>query len=638
MRIDINKYILFIKGNYKVTGFENIKGLESLWEIAFLCKDTKVKEDSIYLLASLHLNLDPNRYEIEQKKDVWKIFVDKCLESLKSQDKNVINSAVLALIRFFDIFDGKSLNQTDSNQGSCFPVHVYCADDGVKKAISIPYSENLLYLRKAIAEQFDIGINDFQIIVNMKQLDEEDNETLIRDIGFSVIYVIRKNQTEKSGDHPKNILVGNHEFFDLMFVLLAHDEDYDVDNIWKLLMKLPQDEVPTAQKLDQLEINEDNEWEELIDGHSLHKLLYSLQIIITKSKKQDTEWMNKFLALNGYSHLFKTFLQIDVTKVNSNLSFKSINILCSLICEAMQENPGILTQFREHTLASIDKIIHLMHRVTQLSIENCQKRGSSYDEIFYKNKEIERNSMRLLSYYEKSKSENEQEEQNEYSRKLEELNGKFDEVGKFISICLKLLFLFDLYTNEDCISRFTDYPYFTELILETLFETDNFYIRNNFGDGLSDILCNQNNELSKFIEFKRKIIHILVYEIDEQMEKDSTRIYKATAVLTKALAATKSSFLTKTGIDFEEVIQRNVKLIMERESTEKSSTDFDNVLNRSLQIVKILVQQFPHYKEKYGKILLHYLLKECMFEVPTSNRSKNSTRPPKCKNSSTRTT
>ena len=28
----------------------------------------------------------------------------------------------------------------------------------------------------------------------------------------------------------------------------SNDTDYDVENIWKLLMKLPQDEMPTAKK------------------------------------------------------------------------------------------------------------------------------------------------------------------------------------------------------------------------------------------------------------------------------------------------------------------------------------------------------------------------------------------------------
>ena len=116
----------------------------------------------------------------------------------------------------------------------------------VNKAINIPYTENLLFARKMIAEAFEIGVDDFKVYVNGKVLEEDDNDSMIRDIGFNIMYMIKKKQPDTQEPHPKNLLVGNHEFFNLMFDLLSHDEDYDVDTIWKLLMKLPQDEVPNC--------------------------------------------------------------------------------------------------------------------------------------------------------------------------------------------------------------------------------------------------------------------------------------------------------------------------------------------------------------------------------------------------------
>ena len=68
----------------------------------------------------------------------------------------------------------------------------------LNKVINIPYSENLLFARKAIAEAFDFGINDFTIFVNMKPLGPEENDTHIRDIGFNVIYVIEYFYTKKT--------------------------------------------------------------------------------------------------------------------------------------------------------------------------------------------------------------------------------------------------------------------------------------------------------------------------------------------------------------------------------------------------------------------------------------------------------
>lgn len=98
-----------------------------------------------------------------------------------------------------------------------------------------------------IARVFDVGITDFSLTANSKDLGPDENDTLVKEIGFNVIYVMKKNEEASSELHPKNILLGNQEFFNLMFSLLSHDEEYDVDNIWKLLMKLPQNEVPTAK-------------------------------------------------------------------------------------------------------------------------------------------------------------------------------------------------------------------------------------------------------------------------------------------------------------------------------------------------------------------------------------------------------
>jgi hypothetical protein len=171
----------------------------------------------------------------------------------------------------------------------------------VNKVVNIPYGENVAFLKKMIAEAFDFSVSEFSLFVNMKPLGPEEDDTMIREIGFSVVYVIRKILDAKPRVHPKN-----------------------------LLMKLPQDEVPTAKKLEKLDIESEDEWKELIDGHSLHKLLYALQII-NNSMQADSDYINKFLVLRGYHHLFNTFLEIDPSKVTSTLAFKSVDILCRKI-------------------------------------------------------------------------------------------------------------------------------------------------------------------------------------------------------------------------------------------------------------------------------------------------------------------
>lgn len=302
----------------------------------------------------------------------------------------------------------------------------------------------------------------------------------------------------------------------------------------------------------------------------------------------------------------------------------------------MQENPEIMFHFREHSLEAIDKILRLIHQVTKLSLDQLNKRGVSYDDLYYKNKQSEQKSFRMLSYYGDKTKENDQEDQNQYSRQIHALNSSFNTVGEFVTLSFRLLFHFDAYSNEDCINRFIEYPEMSELIKAALFETDNFYIRDQFGDGLTDILCNQNNELEKFLELKRTMLNILIFEVKDHFKNHPTRTYKTTDVLFKILSSTPNSLLSKMDIDFERVIDMNAEIIMQKESTEKTSSDYDTVLYGAFRITKILLQQFPYLKVKYGNLLLQFILNDCLFEVPKSSRSRRKVRPPKCKNPSTR--
>lgn len=352
----------------------------------------------------------------------------------------------------------------------------------------MPYNQNIAYLRKMIADAFDLSVNEFSLFANQKPVTAEDNETLVREVGFySHVYVIKKTPGASSEQHPKNLLVGNQAFFNLMFELLAHDKEFDVENIWRLLMKLPQDEVPTAKRIESLELAAEDSWDDLIDGSSLHKLLYSLQIV-NKLLQAESDWQNSFLVMRGFHHLFHTFLQIEPSRVDSHLAFKSVDLLCKILCESMEKNPDLMNYFKERNLDAAAKIIRLVHEVTNMSLVELEKRGESYDDLYFKNKQSEQKNYRLMSYYgEKAKSDQD-EEQNQYSRQVQALSTKFELVGKFISLCFKMLFYFDAYNSEECIEKFIEYSDMKDLLYKVLLQTDNFYIRNQFTDGLGDLL------------------------------------------------------------------------------------------------------------------------------------------------------
>jgi len=73
---------------------------------------------------------------------------------------------------------------------------------------------------------------------------------------------------------PSKFLFDNNDYFDLLFELLNHN-NIDRDRVWDILTELPTNPV-IEQTLRTLQ---SPDWSELINPHSLYKMLYCLQII-----------------------------------------------------------------------------------------------------------------------------------------------------------------------------------------------------------------------------------------------------------------------------------------------------------------------------------------------------------------------
>lgn len=72
-----NRVIEIIKGNCFVFSYENLSGIDALWDIAIKAEDSNVKEEASHLLSIMHLNLDETNYDNENKQQIWKIFVER---------------------------------------------------------------------------------------------------------------------------------------------------------------------------------------------------------------------------------------------------------------------------------------------------------------------------------------------------------------------------------------------------------------------------------------------------------------------------------------------------------------------------------------------------------------------------------
>jgi hypothetical protein len=80
-----NQSLLYDSKRIRVRNFENLLGLDALWEIAIKSKNEKAKEASQELLVDLHLKLDRDSVDMEYRSKVIQYFVNRCMEQLKGE-------------------------------------------------------------------------------------------------------------------------------------------------------------------------------------------------------------------------------------------------------------------------------------------------------------------------------------------------------------------------------------------------------------------------------------------------------------------------------------------------------------------------------------------------------------------------
>ena len=75
-----------------------------------------------------------------------------------------------------------------------------------------------------------------------------------------------------------------------------------------------------------------------------------------------------------------------------------------------------------------------------------------------------------------------------------------------------------------------------------------------------------------------------------------------------------------------DLIEKLPREIIDRPTKEVGSSDYDLLLNGLLNFLIRLLQRFPQFKKTVGAELTHYIVHDCLFEIP--HGTKNA---PKCK-------
>ena len=124
---------------------------------------------------------------------------------------------------------------------------------------------------------------------------------------------LRSQLTQKKAPEPttqafklSEILSNTEEYFALFFNLLSLKSYKIEESTWSLLKKLPVNK-QLLQSIQNIDGSED--WNDLFDRTSIHKLLYSLQIVDEILSGEAENWKQVFFMLGGVHHLYTILVE-----------------------------------------------------------------------------------------------------------------------------------------------------------------------------------------------------------------------------------------------------------------------------------------------------------------------------------------
>ncbi|CDW78729.1 UNKNOWN [Stylonychia lemnae] len=640
----------------RVINHDKLIGLDTLWRMAVESENEKSKEESMDLLVELHLKFDQSLSIPEQHK-VWLGFINKCVKNLDSADDNLVANTIQLLSRFIDKYEGKRPLKPDviqpqyQNFTPC-TVTVQNRVDSTRKQVQIGYFQTMGHLRQKIADAFDLQINEFTMSLRNSFVDQdEDDNKLVKEFGVIQSVFISKNASYNADNHPKNIIASNQANYETLFFLLSKDNPQLVETAWDLLQKLPVN-VKLSQEIKELSgLGENSKnWERLLDPKSTNKLLYSLRIINNlHSNKKDPkcqQWKYKFVSLGGFTHLLKTFINLEIKQIDTNLILKCVEHLIFILHDFIVNDRELVKLVMDNKESVILKSINLIDLIAEFFLVNEKKRGYSLEDL---NKRLLQNKQKKNKYKQymmggkgqgnlQQNSQNEEEddkESQEYTQ-YQQLQKQFVEDCQIISSLFKFMFL-TVFNNDPSASTIVvKYKNLENLIAKTTIQNENYLVRTEVIKKFKEIMgLRQNLQDSKLLQ---DILIIMLFKIQDLTQNHELRCTNFFEGLMHIIDNQAPQEINTLEIPCKDLIFKLASFIQEREIREKNTQDTDFLLIGKMKILKVLLQKFPQYKQQVGKFLTGYLLHQCLFEVPQGGSSKNQTKlaSPKCKNFNTR--
>ena len=307
---------------------DNLIGLDSLWTLATITADKKVAGASRMLVVSLHTKLEAKL--ARKRSDVYALFLQRLFENIDMYRTSVI-----------------------SKQNVAFSLHAI---------------QQLLQLLDVFVSSCDKAAS--QMEATLAAAAPANNAPV--------------PTVDASFDRHRYLLSNHAPFFNALFELLALGGE-TATRVWGMLMKLPTNDEMYRRIASVPELAAGAtaiDWASLLSSSSTVKLLYTLQLVHSYLRADDTDghaqavsaWSQVFITHGGFKHVYQLLLAKDLSFSVSEDALEQqclasmLRLLCAFMAYAPGSQPALLTdalinypQLVQTLLSILDRAVRCTH-------------------------------------------------------------------------------------------------------------------------------------------------------------------------------------------------------------------------------------------------------------------------------------
>ncbi len=656
---------------YRAKDVANLYGIEQLWNMAENNGNEKARLNFCGLLTSLYLY--PAESALPQRITIWQDFVVRAMKRLDLADirNDEVATANLAklLLTFFSKLDGAAFVVNTPAQAAVQNVVtketlkvvlmpgirccvLMCVDNKTSQIV-VPTYYSVGQLRQKLAEQFSVAFADCFLSVPFRTLYHEDDERSIKDqgsaaqnhcLGLAVQPVTVTLATARltAANHPKHLLAQNHDHVDLLFRLLSKEHSLHASICWELLTSLPRN-ARMEEDIKNIAIGGPEDWNRLLDSASVHRLLYSLQIVEDMLREPEPllasdpdpaaavktvdqaelreSWNAEFLRKQGGNHLFQCMIGMPMQSIAQPLTRKCFALLMRVIILLFKNETTYSAMAPVYSVqkdALIARIMCFLETVARPAPARKMTRTSA-------RRESQCEDELLTDQFDREGLDN--------RSRAEEVDAVSDGFR-----LIKSTYAMDYNYFE----KMSAVKGFAETVRNGLLLSDNVALRKRFSTEIVGMCA----EYQKFAQFvvcpHRVLLPLMLGDMIGYTPACETQCVEFFNTVKQALDRLPKPLLVQLPIDHQSTAISISTMLIRHGSSEKQTTVVDDMMVGILNLLNSMLKKFPEFRRTVGQEagLLREVLHSCLFEHPVSGSrhfsSGEAATPPKCKSKEAR--